>query len=419
MIPYREALESIQEIALAKRKFLTTEKVSLLKSVSKISSRSVRSEEQIPSFDNSAMDGFALRSSQTLSASEAHPLNFEVLGSLAAGDQSVGKSSASLITAYEIMTGGPIPESYDCCVKIEDCEVVKNLRGDALSIRIRAPLAPKTNLREAGHDFKIGSVILNPGDSIMPEHVLALSSLGINELEIYSPIRIALIATGKELVRFEETPKPWQIRNSTQPYLQLALDSWPATIEKFLLSDDSKDEFKNLVRTLSEKKFDLIITTGAVSMGQFDFVAEALNELKAKTHFHKVAIRPGKPILFAELGQTTIFSLPGNPVSSVVGFRFFIESFLQTLFSKSKEKPMRAQLQKDLEKPKGLKLFLKARLDLTDMVPKVEILEGQMSSMVSSLLEANSWVVLDEEISSLKNQDFVNVFTLHSQGFVA
>lgn len=415
MIPYLEALKYIEEIALTKQKNLKTEKVTLLKSVGRIASKVVLSTEQVPPFDNSAMDGFAFKSAQTTTASDENPLSFDVLGVIAAGDAPKDQTHfANSMNAFEIMTGAAMPESYDSCTKIEDCEVFRDSKGKALRVLIRAPSLTRKNVRDAGHDFQKGAPLLGVGDLIRAEHILALASAGETSLEVYSELRVALIATGKELVHFEKKPETWQIRNSTQPYLSLVLSSWPTKVETFLLSRDDKDEFKNLIKKLSVEHFDLIVSTGAVSMGQFDFIAEALSELKAKTLFHKVAIRPGKPILFAELDSTVIFSLPGNPISSVVGFRFFIESFMRTLFSRPKEKPMRFRLQKAVSKPKGFRCFFKARLNLSTEAPDVEILEGQMSSMVSSLLYANSWVALSEEDAIVKNGQYVDVYALHS-----
>ncbi len=413
MVRYLDAVKLLNEHALKRSDSLKTETRKLMQSVGMISSKEILSPENSPAFDNSAMDGFALHSHQTQKASPHSPLTFKVLGSIAAGDaEPVGFAFNEELIAFEIMTGAPMPASFDCCVRIEDCEVTRDAGGRATKVIIRSPVPARKNLREAGHDFKEGAAIIHRGEIITKEHVLALSTVGVNLVEVFSPLKVALIATGKELVHFEEVPSAWQIRNSTQPYLKLALSEWPTQVETFLLCDDSIDEFKKLVSSLNEKKFDLIVTTGAVSMGQFDFVAEALVELKAHILFHKVAIRPGKPILFAELEDTSIFSLPGNPISSVIGFRFFIEVFLRTLFGMPEEKPMVAQIERDYEKPVGLRCFLKAHINFEQSEAKATILEGQMSSMISSLLIANAWVVLDEEISTLKKQSQVHVFRL-------
>jgi molybdopterin molybdotransferase len=141
---------------------------------------------------------------------------------------------------------------------------------------------------------------------------------------------------------------------------------------------------------------DVIVTTGAVSMGKHDFVSSALKELGAETVFHKVAIRPGKPILFAKFESgPVVFGLPGNPVATVVGWRFFIEPYLRELMGLKAEAPLRAKLPEQPDSPEGLRCFYKARLG--ENSNEVEVLSGQMSFMVSPLLDANVWAVIPEQ----------------------
>ncbi len=415
MTLYHEAINQVHEVAASKRKNLKTEKVSLLSSVSRVSARQILSNEQVPFFDNSAMDGFALRSYETLTATREQPAQFNVLGLIAAGDLPPQTDLSAQSSAFEIMTGAPFPEGYDSCARIEDCEVFRDDNGHAQQVKIHSPLTSKKNLRPAGSDFQVGSKLLEAGEVIRPEHILTLASLGFNEIDVYAPLKVALIATGKELVRFDQKPEQGQIRNSTQPYLQYALEQPGNQVETFLINQDSPKDFNNLLQKLSDKNFDLIISTGAVSMGQFDFVADVLKELDAKIYFHKIAIRPGKPILFAELPTgSVVFSLPGNPVSSVIGLRFFVDSFLTSLFSKTPEKPMRAKLKQKFEKPAGLKCFLKAKLDLSEDGAQVEILESQMSSQLSSLVEANVWAILDEDQSHFEKNAFINLYPIRA-----
>ncbi|HNA63027.1 MAG TPA: molybdopterin-binding protein, partial [Rhabdochlamydiaceae bacterium] len=164
---------------------------------------------------------------------------------------------------------------------------------------------------------------------------------------------------------------------------------------------------------------DLIISTGAVSMGKYDFVSEVLDEIGSKTYFHKVAIRPGKPVLFAELGTSTqkkcaFFGVPGNPVSTAVGLRFFIEPFLRANLGLEREQSIPAMLLRESTKPEGLRCFFKGRAKFEKSGISVEALKGQASYMVSSLLGANCWVIFPEEGSHVKANETVEIVPLHN-----
>ena len=417
MIRFHEAQNQIHEVALKRQDSLKSERIFLLDGIGRISAKEVLAPENMPAFDNSAMDGFAIKSHESNLASPQNPISFKVENIIAAGERLAKPTSQSMLT-YEIMTGAPFPDGFDACVRIEDCKVIRDHSGRAKQITITEILNSGQNLRPAGGDFNLGARLLAKGEMLRDEHLLALASFGIVELEVFSKLKIALIATGKELVNFDQTPGPGQIRNSTQPYLENVIKKMNAIVESFLLKEDHPAEFTKLVENLSQNHFDMIISTGAVSMGQFDFVAPALMAMKAKIFFHKVAIRPGKPILFAEIPNgPVIFSLPGNPVSSVVGLRFFVEHYFSSLFYRPVEKPMLAYLSHDYEKPKDLMCFLKARLDQTKELPAIEILEGQMSSMLSSLLKSNVWAIIEDGISNLKAQSLVHFLPIHTDHY--
>ncbi len=416
MIKYSEAINQICEVAIAKRSTLKTEVIYLLKAMGRIAAEDILAPEAMPSFDNSAMDGFAVRSQDTQAASQTQPVEFKVLGSIAAGDYNEPERALLLKNmAFEIMTGAAFPKNFDACIKIEDCKVERDHLGQAQKMTIYEPIETQKHLRPAGGDFVKNARIILKGQKLAAEDLLALAAFGIASVKVYAPLHIALIATGKELVHFEETPKTNQIRNSSQVFLKLALEQLGATTECFHLKEDQPEDFAKLILSPKINSFDLILTTGAVSMGQYDYIPEVLKTLNSKIYFHKVAIRPGKPILFAELQNgPVIFSLPGNPISSVVGLRFFIENYLRSLYSQKLEKPIFARIKKLYEKPRGLKCFLKAKLDLSQTPPEVEILEGQMSSILSSLLKADAWAILEEGSEGAEAKSLIQVYYQHS-----
>lgn len=408
MIPYPNAIELLLS---ACTQTLPTEKVSLEDSVGRVAAQTVLSHLQVPHFANSAMDGFAVISEQTLQADRTHPIHLPVMGSIVAGDPIVMHPAP--LGAWEIMTGAPVPLGFDAVVKIEDIELKRDSSGNIESITIWAPLHEGENFRDAGEDFQIGDSVIEAGTLLGPEHILALASLGHAEVEVRKKPRVALLATGKELVAVGNPLEPGQIWNSTAPFLMTSLKKLGAEPEYFgIQADDPRIFLESLDRAL-ETRPDLVLTTGAVSVGKHDFVAEALKERGVKLLFSKVAIRPGKPILLGTLQNGPVFfGLPGNPISTAIGLRFFIEPYLRNLLGRPREIPKRAKLMNDSSKPLGLRAFYKAKIDWTSETPRALILPGQSSFMVSPLLKANAWAVLPEESAKQEAGTWIEFYSL-------
>lgn len=403
MILFDDAIERI----LSNVPAIEPEEIHLNESLGRITAVDLVSRENIPSFNNSAMDGFAFRypEDKILSSSE----KFKVVGVIAAGDDVSQLRSTGPSEAWEIMTGASMPIDCDSVIKVEDtCR-----QGEEVVFNRFPKLG--SNVRKAGEDFSVGDCVVKKGTQIFPEHVMALAALGVNGLKAVKKPRVGVISTGAELTS-DGPLTPGKIRNSTAPYLmgELAL---LGTEAKFLgsNSDDPKD-FLKVLRAQIEEKVDIVISTGAVSMGKYDFVATALRDLGAEILFHKIAIRPGKPLLFARLGKTTFFGIPGNPVSTAVAIRFFVEPYLRKLRGEHPEVGHWMQLKNGVKKPEGLRCFFKARSFMDSGTAWVEILKGQESFKVSPLLAANSWVVLPEAGASVEAGEKVRVFGLHSWG---
>jgi molybdopterin molybdotransferase len=394
MIQYADALRAILSIASSRHPG-QTENVALDDSLDRVAAENIVSEVRVPSHPNSAMDGFAVRSKETRGASRKSPLRIRVLGSIAAGDVTPEKSNQT--GAWEIMTGGPFPEGFDAAIKIEDVKIVsRNAQGTPTEIEITEEAGFEQNFREAGEDFDIGTPVLARGQIIQPEHLMALSAISKSKIPVLKRPRVAILATGKELAALGAELKPGQIRNSTRHYLTASAKKWGADVSFHGMTGDNPKDFIGMIDQILKHQPDVIVTTGAVSMGKHDFVSSALKELGAETVFHKVAIRPGKPILFAKFESgPVVFGLPGNPVATVVGWRFFIEPYLRELMGLKAEAPLRAKLPEQPDSPEGLRCFYKARLG--ENSNEVEVLSGQMSFMVSPLLDANVWAVIPEQ----------------------
>ncbi|RYZ65147.1 MAG: molybdopterin molybdenumtransferase MoeA, partial [Proteobacteria bacterium] len=345
-----------------------TELVRLEESSGRVCAKRIFSTESLPAFDTSAMDGFAVHSAATREASPTQPLRLKVLGSLAAGDdfQSTTHQSPSANdenAAWEIMTGAGFPPGTDACVKQEDVEYIRNSEGRLEAIALREPVVAGQNRRLSGEDFSNGSEVIGVHHVLRDEDILVLASLGVMTIEVYSKLKVGVIATGKELVDLSEKPVGAQIRNSSMPYLLSALRSRGVNATSLGRVGDDPEDFMQIVRSAKAEAYDLILTTGAISVGKYDFVAKSLLAEGMETYFQKVAIRPGKPLLFGKLPEGPfVMGLPGNPVATATGFKFFVDPFLKALMHLPTEKPFKARLLNSTRKAAGATCFLKATL---------------------------------------------------------
>lgn len=422
MIQFSEAQNLI--FKLARQFILETETIPLEEADGRVVSEDIFSPEFVPSFDNSAMDGFALCSKDTLKASALNPVELSVVSMIAAGDEIPLETSRkpidkiTLAGAVEIMTGAPMPEYFDSVIKIEDTLPIVGAHGKTIKIAIQSGVPVGNNVRKKGQDYQIGQIVIKKATKLRPDGLMALASLGIDTLQVFKNPKVAILSTGKELVPFEtKTLKPGKIRNSTGIYLKSALAHLGASVTEHETMMDEPEVFKSKVQYLLNENIDLLVTTGAVSMGKFDFIVSSLQDLDAEILFHKVAIRPGKPILLAQVcrpgrNPLVIFGMPGNPVSSVVGLRFFLAPFLREISGQTEEQPLRIKLSQTTPKPRGLQCFFKARLETHDNNLAVRPLSGQASFMVSPLVHANAWVLFPEDGTQVDVNQEVSVFPL-------
>ncbi len=392
MISYDQALALIAKEAEP----LCPKAIAPTEALGRVLAKDVVAERSLPPFDNTAMDGFALCAEDSTNA----PLDLPVVGSVAAGDAPDMGPQAG---AVEIMTGAPMPGWCDCVVPVENVEVTRDDNGVPTRIAIKTPIAHGAHIRRAGADVQAGQELIKARAVITPQIIAVLTALGVPEVLVSPRPSIALIGTGAEVVRDPHAAlAPGQIYDSNTPYLRAALKGAGFAAEAMPGAPDETADFLNAIKMAQGA--DIIISTGAVSMGRRDFVPEALAQLGARTVFHKVAIRPGKPILFARLPNGTyFFGLPGNPVSAAVGLEFFVMPLLDALMGRARRAVMTAPLGNDFTKKQGLTMFAKARLG----AGKIEILGGQQSFRLAPLLAANGWAVLPADAGGMQAGDVV------------
>jgi molybdopterin molybdotransferase len=412
-ISYQQAQEIIFQ-ASKNFKAPKTEFTSVAQAKNKLLAVDVHSGINVPSFNNSAMDGFAVQTQQIQALLNAkQPVRLQVTGSIQAGDASDITAEIDSPGAWAIMTGAPVPQCFDAIIQIENVEV--EVLNQKKYILINEPIAIGRNIRKLGTDYKIGQLVIPKHTVIQSQHIMALANVGIKQVECLAPIPVAIISTGNELNKTSNSElAPGQIFNSNQPFLVSYCQNLNCQAEFVSNCDDSIEAFNQLIDTALAKKVKIIISTGAVSMGKFDFIPLALSQRGAKIHFHKAKIRPGKPILFAELADGTIyFGLPGNPIAAASGMRFFVSSFIRNALNLKQEKPIMAKLQADINKKKGFRTFAKALASFDDLGQlTVKMLTDQGSYQSRSFAESNCWLILPEDKEQLKAGELVTIAPL-------
>lgn len=405
MIGYYDALRLI----LARSQRLAGTSCPSMQALGQILAQPVVSPADLPPFDNTAMDGFAL-----CAGSESLPAGseYEVTGTQVAGDAQLPAAGG----AWEIMTGARMPVGMDAVVPVERVEVTRHDgNGRPLTIRLGVDVVAGQHVRRSGEDVPRGAEVMAPGDLLQPQHLALLAALGIAEVSVRRRPRVAIICTGRELVDDPaQALESGQIRNSNGPFLAARVAAAGAEVVHQQTVGDEPDAFVLAVGQALEVGADMVLSTGAVSMGRHDFVPDALRELGAKTHFHKVQIRPGKPLLFASLpGGALYFGLPGNPVSGAVGLRFFVEPALRRMLGLPLERPLRLPLRAAFDKRVPLRCFLKGKVSVTgEGRLSATVLAGQESFRIRPLLDANAWVVLAEDADHCDAGSLVDVYGL-------
>ncbi|MEI8020859.1 MAG: molybdopterin molybdotransferase MoeA [Schlesneria sp.] len=396
MISYEHSLQILRSIGLP----VEPKPVHLGQLSGTTTSQDVHSPIDVPSFRNSSMDGFAVCVSSIADATSEHPVELDVLRTIAAGDDpSIGEAGK----ICEIMTGAPVPEPYDAVVPVEDVTITGSSGGLATRVQFSRCANKSQNIREPGEDFRKGQMIIPAKVTLNEGHIMSLASLGLHTLSVRSTPPLYLFSTGKEVTdRYDEPLAAGQIYNSNAPY-RLAC----AREEKIQAHYGGviADEVPAFHRALdSVPAGSMIITTGAVSKGRWDFIPDALKERGATIHFHRVNIRPGKPVLFATLKDGSFyFGLPGNPISTAIGYRFFVTPLIDSLVDRKPEKVLYAQLENAYSTKGALRHFLKSRVRIgRDGILRAHISNAQESFKIHPMATCNAWVIAEENQNELK-----------------
>ncbi len=384
------------------------ENIKSTNSLNRVVSKSIYSGINYPSVDNAAFDGYAINSNDTKNIKKNLPKKFKIIGLIAAGNKPFKKKIKKYDTV-EIMTGGIIPKGFDTIIPIEKITFYLNKKN----ILIDRKITKYNHVRFAGSDFKKKEIVIKKNTVIQPNHILAFKTLGIKDITVKKKINILFFSTGNEISNSDNIPF-WKVRNSNSHYINNLNENFLFNFKDGgILKDNHKNIFQLKISKMLNSKIDIIITSGAVSAGKFDFVPDIVKKFKLSNYFKSVAIRPGKPILFARIKnkQKVIFGLPGNPMSSAACFRFFVYPYIAYVMGISEEKPIKAILKNDFLKKKNFTRFAKSKLNTTKNGKiEVEILKGQESFRIKSFVKSNIWALLPAGKSKFKKGEIVDCF---------
>ena len=403
MNSYKVAISKLNNNTLK----IGSEIVSIKDALNRISSKEVIAKSDYPADDNTAFDGFAVNSKETKNTFQ----KFKILKTIAAGDNPYIKKVPKL-SCIEVMTGAIIKKPFDTIIPIEDIEFFPS-KQNAEYIIINKKIKKSEFIRPKGSDYKKGNKIIRKGELINPAHILSLKTLGIDKVLVKKKVNIVFYPSGNELSDKKNIPS-WKIRNSNTIYLNSLIRSLPVnfTVKK-ILRDKDKILFKKQISKQLKSKTDILITSGAVSKGKFDFIPSVINQFKLKNHFKGVAIRPGKPIMFAKFNNNKcFFGLPGNPISSVACFRFFVIPLLFKSLGLKAEKPIFAKLKNKFSKKKKFTRFVKGKLtfDKKGFV-EFEVFEGQESYKIEPFVKSNAWGVFKDGVSVFNKGNLIEVYS--------
>lgn len=383
---------------------LPAEEISISKALGRILCENVRAARSVPPFDNSAMDGIAVRWHDVARASEKSQVTLKVIATVPAGY--VATQRVEKGTAIKIMTGAPIPRGADTIVRVEH---TKSSGGE---VRVTKTDGAGSHIRKAGEDIKRGQTILGKGRRIVPADVGLIASVGTSRVKVYRRPTVGLISTGDELLNVEDAPTPGKIVNSNSYTLAAAIEEAGALPHVLGIARDTR---RGLVSALKKAlRYDVIMTSGGVSVGDYDFVKEVLGAVGMRMHFWRVAQRPGHPMAFGRIGNKPVFGLPGNPVSSSVSFLLYARpTLLKMMGHKNIFLPVaQGILEHDIKKSHGLKEFIRCRIRREEGKMRVESTGTQSSGVLRSLSLAQGLIVASEEQTFIKKGSKVPVILL-------
>lgn len=419
------SVEAALEIILQGIRPVETEWVSLTQGLNRVLAEAIVSTVNVPPFANSAMDGYAVIAADSQDASPERPVRLSVIDNVPAG--AVPTQGVSAHTAVRIMTGAPLPAGADAVIRFEETSEFSSPSGGEAGrglapdeVLLYRSVGAGDNVRPVGEDIRIGQVILEAGHRLRPQDIGVLAAIGQAKLPVYRRPRIAILATGDELVDVDEPIEPGKIRNSNE-YTQAALvQKYGGEPVMLGIARDTVEDLTAKIREGLAHNVDLFLTSAGVSVGDYDMVKSVL-AAEGEMQFWQVAIKPGKPLAFGALrgrsGQIPLIGLPGNPVAAMVAFEVFARpAILKLTGQRSYAKTsVRAALDEEITNS-GRRHYMRAFVHLEPdgyhVTTRGSGVQVQGSGILTSMVWANGLVVAPEQITHLPAGTLVEVWLL-------
>ena len=386
-IPVAEAVERVMKYAQQGE----NEEVSIIESYGRVLGEDVVADHDVPHFDRSPYDGFAIRAEDTKEASQDHPIEFEVIGEIGAG--SVFKEEVKAFEAVRIMTGAAIPEHCNAVVMLELTEGCK--KNGKTYMKLKRPFANGDNVSFRGEDIKQNQVLVTKGTVINPGVAALLATFGYSSVKVVKQPVVGIVTTGSELLEVHEPLEPGKIRNSNSYMIAAQIARAGGKVRYYGQLADELEACYEAVKSAMDE-VDILITTGGVSVGDYDYLPAIYEKLHANVLFNKIAMRPGSVTTVAEVNGKLLFGLSGNPSACYVGFELFVHPIIQTYLYAKEPHAYRADaiLQKDFPKPNPFTRFVRAKVNIVNGVLQAMPVGLDKSSAVSSLADSNAFIVL-------------------------
>ena len=382
MTSYKEALKKVLKVS---KKLKKNEMIDGLKN--HVLCKNIKAKRDNPLFNNSLLDGFVFKSSDTIKNSI-----FKIHGELAVGENK--KINYIKNSCYRISTGGKIIPPYDCMLPYEKVKIIDGL------VKIPSKIRKLQNIRLKGSDFKRGNLLIKKNEQLTPAKRLLIKSSGNKTIQTYGTPKIFLFCSGDEIsdkITFNE-----KVINSIPEYISSFSQKYNFDFKYLGIVKDNKKSILNIFSKIKKFKNSIIISTGGVSAGHKDYFSKFLIQKKYKILFHKIGMQPGRPTLFAIKNNQYYFGLPGNPISTIVGFHFLVLPLVLSM-QNQKLKFKNSKILHSYNKNPNLTEFRRGYVNQNG----IKIISDQESYKLNSLVKANCWLLLDQKNKIIKKGDWV------------
>lgn len=402
----RLTVAEAQETILNAVRPVGVETVGLVEALGRVLAEDVRSPRAIPPADNSAMDGYAVRFADVAAATPDHPVTLPVAELVPAGRRA--RAPLTPGQAIKIMTGAPMPDGADTVVRVEHTD------GGDRTVRVMRAPAPGENVRRAGEDIQEGEPVLARGSLLRPAELGLLASVNRSRVLVTTRPRVAILATGDEIadVGDPEAAEPGKIVNANSYSLAGQVLEAGGVPQLLGVAPDTREAIRERIE--AGLRADVLVTSGGVSVGEFDYVKEVLDGLGFERLFWKVMLRPGDPIAFGLLGGRPVFCLPGNPVASMVTAELFVRPAIRKMLDHPQvaRDTTVATLEEPIRSRKGYRTYVRGVLRRERGERVVSTTGPQGSGILRSMSRANALIVVPEDVEALEKGDRVEVMLI-------